>query len=180
MRPDLHISRRACLVSGAAALASPAAAAREPSRLDTLISDWHAASAEANRLWAEAERIRAGASLPDVSVQVGPHRCRYPHQIHWLFDPWIEGEAGEQPRELTERLAAQRDRLVGDLLRQEDALIAAEVACGLTSAEKAAERAEWREIELRNAILAYQPGTLDETATKAVFLLDRATREIFS
>ncbi|MFX6751369.1 hypothetical protein ABTH43_19820, partial [Acinetobacter baumannii] len=60
MRPDLHISRRACLVSGAAALASPAVAAREPSRLDTLISDWHAASAEANRLWAEAERIRAG------------------------------------------------------------------------------------------------------------------------
>jgi len=180
MHPAHTPTRRACITGAAAALASPTIAAPPRSRLDDLIAEWRVASAEANRLWAVAERIRARASLPTVSVQVGAHRCRYPHQVHWLFDPWIDGEAGEQPRELAERLAAQRDRLVGELLRQEDALIAAEAACGLTSAEKAAERAEWREIDQRRAIVDYLPASLDETATQAVFLLDQARVGLFA
>lgn len=175
-------SRRACMAAAAAVMVAPTSA-QPASRLDRLVADWRDAEVRAKALNDHADRILREADLPVVCVEVGPYRCRYPHQVHGLFDRWIDGDdRGPQPRDVVERLTEQREALVSDLLHQEDALIAAELACGLTAADDAAGLADDLARKLKAQIFGYQPQTLDEAATKNIFLLDwvRAGRELSS
>lgn len=167
-------SRRALLVGGGATLAAPVAAAPIFSPLDELIADWRMANEEAEALNAEADRILAAADLPTVEVFVRARRFCYPDQIRDNFDPLIAAWDNDRlGPEFAPRLRRQRDELIAELLRQEQARRSAEQACGLASAEALADRASDRARVIFKEIIAWRPTSMAEVATKNAWLLQQ-------
>lgn len=165
-------NRRLVLTAAAAALAVPATALAFSSSLEELIADWSLAQEEADALHAEADRILASADLPTVEVWVRARRFRYPDQIRSSFDPLIAAwENDRLGTEFAPRLRRQRDELIAELQRQEEARRGAEIACGLATAEALADQAAERARRISKEIMTWLPASMDEVATKNAWLL---------
>lgn len=186
MSKPLPVSRRTCLVAGAATLASQAVARPMTSPLDKLIADYRLANVEEETLVAEADRLFLTVDLPKVEVRYGRRKLRDSETGETRMGEWIFSTAYDVDRhfdmqrnswhaqqwpQLIPEIEAKRTNVMAELRAQEGVRAEAARRAGVTAAELLADQALFRMLAIRRDIFAYQPTTLDEVATKNAFLL---------